>query len=172
MMTYILYGLIALIVGASIIIYFSNNALERDSWHYKVVFWFDKSLLWDYWNDKHVDKIPLCPYFRTLLLAIFVSTLGIIGMCIGAWIMIYTLIWGFTGVETSVPEAISGIMLWSAAGFLLLLTSKYLPKSKYNPTINLPFILGNTTKSKEPSLLKLYIKALHDKVCPIVDIKD
>lgn len=139
--------------------------IKRDSWHFKMVV-----ALNPYY--KHKTTISLCPYIRTLVSSVVLHTIfyfGIIGIvAFMASLMVMSL---FPYFFDYIPPIISvfGGMAWVIVGFRLF---------AYVQVNRLPFdkvlcepLKSKPKKQKTPSIFRLYVKALHDKMCPIVEIK-
>ncbi len=171
MFTFMSYFLGFVVCFVGIILYFSENGIKKDSWHYKVVKSFDSHFLWG------EDKLPLCPYVQRLCFALLAYSVGVCFAIFLAGFMLAVLFWGLYDIARPVDIAVIACVLWGVAGYMALCASKELcPESKYNPSFNAPTLMvygkpSNYVK-KEPSLFSLYMKALHDKACPILDIKD
>jgi hypothetical protein len=141
--------------------------MKRDSWHFKLV---------NEWTDgKYMGKkeISLCPYMRSLFFSIFMAIfstlfLGAI-LCLFLYFLTYP-VWQFFYIPHNDDIVFLSAMLWIIVGVGALMYVDEIGESEYNPTL---FLFNDYhNEHKEPNIFFLYLKALHDKVCPTIKLED
>lgn len=158
--------------------------ISKSSWHYRVI-------------DKFSDWKPptnLCPYMRkligTLLLICFVAPSVLYGMLEVAaftWYGKEIFLAYWTGMlETiSMVLAIHAVLSWIAGGVAWLFvclaaiawtgdkvkayrSAKEIERAKTDPDYH----NKTTYKQSEPSIITVWLEALHDKACPIIEFRE
>lgn len=174
--------------------------MRKDSWHYKLnssdtwTFGFISGEM--YMNDKYSGKISLCVYFwltvfSCMFAVIRALSLAVAGLLIlfavwmfvlAPWLMyidiislLFTddVIFGFT--KTSELVTINFILL-AIHAFLAFQLCKENGMEWWPSYLKwVPALFrkeSSPKKQKQPSLLKAYIKAKKDKVCPLIEFED
>ena len=157
--------------------------LNKNSWHYKLVKEFGSDdFYFEYGNKKH---IPLCPYVRQLLFAfgaflftttVLITVLGFVLSSIGIFLADML---NFTNIDLSDKDTkMLGIMYGCGLVFLMsILTSFLVSEHKNSKALKeynkeLENKLNIPKKIKEPNIFMLYLKSVHNKICPLMEVED
>src|SRR3990170_3969373 len=139
-------------------------------WHYKLVLYvWGRSYFNDWGDPKYVKRISLCTYFWSVVLSIFMYPVSIIwhtrlvqilivvlaGLSEWWWIGL-AIFFGGIGAGAGVAGAVIG------AGYLYD-RIKYYRRRRYEEVVRKP---------RKPSLIKEFIKAKKNKVCPCIEFVD
>ena len=156
--------------------------INPNSWHYRLVAWGNTRQA-DVSGYFHLGStIQLCPYVRRIgfiilanvcrgLMFIFVCLL-LLWATFGALILpiLYYQFNLFQDIGSMETLTVISIITWSAFGVGLLRVVKDL-KIKGNIVIfSCDDYYQIFTPKKEPSIFTLYLQALHDKVCPVLEV--
>ena len=159
-------------------------------WHYKLVQYVWGRSYFNSWGDpKYPRRISLCTYFWSVVLSIFIYPVSIIwhtrvvqnhedlSKAIGIWILISTFIQFFIVVLAGLSEwwwiglaiFFGGIGAGAGvAGAIIGIENLYnrikcYRRKKYGEFVRKP---------RKPSLIKEFIKAKKNKVCPCIEFVD
>lgn len=156
--------------------------INPNSWHYRLVDWGNTSQA-DVNGYFHLGStIQLCPYVRRIAFIILANVIKAL-LCIFVG---FLLLWATFGVlilpilyyqfnlfqDTSAMDFLTVLSLisWSALGVGLLRVVKDL-KIKGNIVIyTSKYYDPRFPPEKEPNIFTLYLQALHDKVCPVLEV--
>jgi len=142
--------------------------ISRRSWHFRVYEWFNSGY-------PVPDSVNLCPYVRTVLI----------------WAPFFfaaKILWRALLANRYERAVVYGI----ASGGYILLCAQLSPTSLVPPLVTLNFVLlvwvavwlacyieNRSTSPQNPSppsafrtLLRAYLTAIHDRVCPQIDVGD
>ena len=132
--------------------------INKKSWHYRIVKAYE-SYEWQI-------KTNLCGYFWQVVKASLLFTL----------LFTAVMFWSWNGIYTVFVTPINGFLLgaaivwWVFVGMILGSSSSAIGSTHWLQTpIRLPKRAQRVKPYKEPSLLRKYMKAQHDKVCPTLD---
>ena len=149
--------------------------IKKDSWHYRLLDLFEIAP----WELRHYGSFGLCPYCRrvfvALLLAFISCLLLLVPICLVAMYVEFCL--GRLTQDGSVPMAFIGGATITIIAALLInrrwgdyfkekekrLLKRYRTKTSFE---------SKPKKPKEPSLIREWFKAIHDKVCPSITLEE
>ena len=141
--------------------------INKNSWHYK---------LWDLFQHDYRPK-NLCQYVRQCVGSF---AFGIVILIIALWIMyigVYPITYFFEA-DNSYGVFMMGMIL---DGYLLGMTIRFytdtgsIPKSLFNKPISdvlHQYLPEGEVKEKKPNIVWEYLKALHEKTCPMIEYTD
>ena len=146
--------------------------IKKDSWHYKLLDLFDEVP----WELKRTGSFGLRPYCRSVLLALFealvicLTTLALlffvasyIALCSGHPISKEPALLAGAGAAIIAFSAFIGInVCWG--DLIKEKEGAFLQRLSIKKTYE--------RKLKEPSLIREWFKAIHDKVCPSITLEE
>ena len=144
--------------------------INKSSWHYKLVYTY---------CDHYVPR-NLCPYIRSLVASLLLWALLICGVTAISALMLTPLV-----VSVPIDLSVLAMILWAGLGLVLLKVSEYnlIPDYKWNIVVfDITAFLAKVKKVlrlepkpkkiKKPSIFATYLKAVHDKTCPVIKFED
>jgi len=150
--------------------------LKQDSWHYKYSIVARK--VFDVADDRR--RVSLCEYVRALIVSTVMYMVGIpillVGLSAILIVISYPALQFYIEINDPGIRLFSFIM-WSFAGWIVFnqVRQKRLRKQfELNPWGVKRDQWGQVIvdcEPKQPSLLSSYLKALKEKVCPIMDVE-
>lgn len=145
--------------------------MNKKSWHFRLVSMFFSDFKW---QVREKGFVQLCPYARALVFSIALMT-GIVllatlaGFVIGLLMIASVLPHLFGGIPMDM--SVLGAILWTG---LALITWKATHEAKpsWDKVLYTPKPKEYVYKApKEPSVFTLYLRAMHDKMCPKIEVK-
>lgn len=127
--------------------------IDSNSWHYQLILFLGLGI-----------PSNLCPYVRKLLVAILFMVALVSMACIGVLCLSYPL-WQIFHTDGYI--AVASFLAWFT--LLCFIRKEYHPewdKVLYRRKVKLKGV-----NRKKDGLVKAYIKAAHDKVCPRIEFK-
>lgn len=131
--------------------------ISKSSWHYRLLRVL--GMLNAYSNES------LCPYFWKVVLAALFAPAAALGIL---WLGTLPLWWSFMTPDLVVPASLVALAEVIALSSILIILvrdrheEEILAGTREAPVVVLPV-------HKEPSLFRLWLKAKHRKVCPMID---
>jgi len=149
--------------------------IKKDSWHYKLLDFFGDLP----WELKRHGSFGLCPYCRRVFLALFKAlvvclvllvplffVVGYIAFCFGYLISRQPVELAGAGAAIIAFSAFIGInVCWG--DLLREKENAFLQRISIEKTFE-----RKPKKPKEPGLIRVWLKAMHDKVCPSITLEE
>ena len=146
--------------------------IKKDSWHYKLLDFFDEVP----WELKRTGSFGLCPYCRRVFLALFKALV----VCLVLFVPLFfvaayiAFCFGYLISEDPVLLAIPGAIIIAFSAFIgINVCWGDLIKEKEGAFLQrLSIKKTYERKPKDPSLIREWFKAIHDKVCPSITLEE
>jgi hypothetical protein len=146
--------------------------IKKDSWHYRLLDLFGDVP----WELKNYGSFGLCPYCRCVLFALFQSlVICLITLSLLSFVVSYiAFCFGYPISKEPVLLAGAGVIVIAFSAFIgINICWGDLIKEKEDDFFQLFSIKEfYERKPKEPSLIREWFKAIHDKVCPSITLEE
>ncbi len=131
--------------------------ISKSSWHYRVL---DKLDMLSAWHDE-----TLCLYFWKVVVVVVFAPLIIGGV---TWLVTVPFWWSFFSISLAIAILIGVIEIAGLSIWLKILVS-----TRHEAEIEAGTRVAPRPKPyKPPSLLRLWLKARHEQICPIIEFTD
>ena len=146
--------------------------IKKDSWHYRLLDFFGDLP----WELKHHGFFGLCPYCRRVFLALFKALVVCLILLVPLFFVAAYIAFCFGYTISDEPVALAGVgvaIIAFTAFIAINVCWGDLIKEKEGAFYS-AFQLKKTyeRKPKEPSLIREWFKAIHDKVCPSITLEE
>ena len=150
--------------------------LSKNSWHYKL-------LRWRHVSKQEIEDQTLCEYFWLVIQNIFIILMGSAIIILFGILVVLILLTPFINVFHAVdaPALIISYLIWTLIYLIPLVgANKYLancdkydqPYPFWGKTYRRLFKRPKIKGPKQLGLLKSYMKAKKDKICPLITWTD
>ena len=133
--------------------------ISKSTWHYRLLSKMD--MLNNYGTES------LCPYFWKMVFATIIAPVILLGLLFLTTIPLW---WSFSGVPVSLAIIIGVAEIVGLFSLLVALVRDRYEEEIRAGTRQEPVVRVYT--SKPPSLFRLWLKAKHRQVCPLIDFVD
>ena len=149
--------------------------IKKDSWHYKLLDFFGDLP----WELKGHGSFGLCPYCRRVFLALFKALVVCLVLLVPMFFVAAYIAFCFGYPISGQPVVLSaaGATIIAFTAFMAInvcwgdlikekegaFFRRFLIKKSYE---------RKPKKAKEPGLIRVWLKAMHDKVCPSITLEE
>jgi len=149
--------------------------IKKDSWHYKLLDFFGDSP----WEWGYHGSFGLCPYCRRVFLALFKALVVCLVLLVPLFFVAAYIAFCFGYPISGQPFLLAGAgaaVIAFTAFIAINVCWGDLLRGKENAFLQRISIKKSferkPKKPKEPGLIRVWLKAMHDKVCPSITLEE
>ena len=146
--------------------------IKKDSWHYKLLDFFGDLP----WELKRHGSFGLCPYCRRVFLALFKALVVCLVLLVPLFFVVGYIAFCFGYLISRQPVELAGagaaIIAFSAFIGINVCWGDLIKEKEGAFLQRLSIKKTYERKPKEPSLIREWFKAIHDKVCPSITLEE